>query len=114
MKKALYTAFKILLFFVLTGKILNWFMNFNDETNQVLNITMFTLIGIAYIVMGYVWDNKFRKIVITTCGFFLIVMNFFDNTVALAIIGIVCILIPMLIARLYKGEDGQMNVPEVD
>jgi len=102
MKNTVFTAFRILIFLILIGKVLNWFLNFSDETNKLLNIAMFTLIGVGYIVMGYVWDNKFKKIVITTCGAFLIIMNFFDNTVALGIIGIVCILIPMLIARFYK------------
>ena len=114
MKNTLLTAFRILIILVLTGKVLNWFLDFSPQTNQILNITMFTLIGIAYIVMGYVWDGKLRKIVITTCGVILIEMNFFDNTVALDIIGIVCILIPMLIARFYKDEDRQMNVSGVD
>lgn len=114
MKNTLFTAFRNLIVLVLIGKVLNWFLDFSAVTNQILNITMFTLIGIAYIVMGYVWDNKFKKIVITTCGVLLIAINFFDNTVALDIIGIVCILIPMLIARFYKGEDGQMDVSKID
>ena len=112
MKNALFTAFKILIFLVLIGKVLNWFLNFNDETNLVLNTAMFTLIGIAYIVMGYVWDNKFLKLIISTCGVFLITMNFFSNNLTLEIIGIICILTPMFIARFYKGKNGAMNVSE--
>lgn len=112
MKNVLFTTFRILIFLVLIGKVLNWFLNFNDEANQILNMAMFTLIGIAYIVIGYVWDNKLLKVVIATCGMFLIVINFFKNNLALDIIGIVCILTPMLIARFYKRENGEMNVPE--
>lgn len=114
MGKTLYRTFTILIFFVLIGKILNWFLDFSVEINQVLNIIMFTLIGIAYMVMGYVWDNKVKQVVITTCGFLLIVTNFFNNTVALNIIRIASIIIPMLIARFYKEEGGQVSATRVD
>lgn len=111
MKYALFTATRILIVFVLIGKVLNWLLNFSGETNKILNILMFTLIGIAYIVMGWVWDNKITKIVATTCGVFLIAMNFFHNTPLLNLVGIVCILTPMLIARFYKEGDEKMNMP---
>ena len=112
MKNAHFTVYRILIALVLIGNILNWFLNFSDEINQILNMTMFSLIGIAYIVIGYVWDNKSLKIIIMTCGLFLIAMNFFGNYVTLDIIGIVCILTPLSIARFYKRENGEMNVTE--
>ncbi len=111
MKDALFTATRILIFIVLLGKVLNWFLDFSHETNNILDIVMFTLIGIAYIVMGWVWDNKVTKVVAITCGVFLIAMNFFDNTPLLNLIGIVCILTPMLIARFYKEGDEKINLP---
>jgi hypothetical protein len=112
MKNAIFTIFRILIALVLTGKILNWFLNFSDETNQVLNATMFILIGIGYLVMGYVWNNKFMKVLITTCGLFLIAMNFFKHSITVDIIGIVCILIPMLLARFYKEKEHKLNIAE--
>jgi hypothetical protein len=114
MKDVLFTATRILIFLVLLGKVLNWILDFSDETNSILDILMFTLIGIAYIVMGWVWGNKVTKIVATTCGVFLIAMNFFNNTPLLNLIGIVCILTPMLIARFYKKADGKMNMPRAE
>lgn len=110
MKNAVYMTFTVLIFLVLTGKVLNWFLNFSDDTNRILNMAMFTLIGVAYIVMGYIWDGRFLKIVIATCGVYLIAMNFFSKNIALEIIGIVCILSPMLIVRFYKGKESGMNV----
>jgi hypothetical protein len=103
-KNAFFLIFKVLIALVLIGKILNWFLNFSDETNKALNVAMFSLIGIAYLVMGYVWDNKLTKTIIITCGAFLIAMNFFGKSVALDIIGIFCILTPLLIARFYKEK----------
>ena len=105
MKNKLFTAFRILIFLVLVGKVLNWFLDFTDETNQVLNMMMFTLIGFSYIVMGFVWDNRLTKVLVTTCGIFLIAMNFFPDSAALDIIGIACLLTPMLIARFYQESD---------
>lgn len=105
MKNILFTIFRILLALVILGKILNWFLNFNSEINDVLNIAMFSLIGIAYIGMGYVWKKSVIKIVIIACGVFLIVINFFRSSMVLDIIGIFCILIPMIIARFYKEKD---------
>ncbi|HYO20899.1 MAG TPA: hypothetical protein VER36_00755 [Flavisolibacter sp.] len=102
MKQTLHTIFTTLIFLVLGGKILSLILNFSDETDRILNTVMFTLIGIAYIVMGYVWDYRLLKIIITSCGLFLIGMNFFGNNVTLSIIGIFCVLIPMLIARFDK------------
>src|SRR5688500_11404994 len=99
MKKALYTTFTILIFLVLGAKVLNWILNFSDETNQVLNTAMFTLIGIAYLVMGYVWDGLLLKVIITVCGLFLIARNFIGSNVTLDILVVVCIITPMLIAR---------------
>ena len=104
MKNILFTLFKILIAIVLVGKFLNWFLDFNDLTNQLLNSTMFSLIGIAYIVMGNKWQHRFKKAILITCGVYLIGMNFFNKHTALDIIGIICILVPMLIARSYKEE----------
>lgn len=105
MKNKLFILFRILLIVVLVGKILNWFLKFDPGTNQILNRAMFCLIGIAYLVMGYVWDKKILKVLITACGIFLIVMNFVPGRTWLSILGIVCILVPMIIARFQKKEN---------
>lgn len=107
MKQVFLKIFRILIALVLIAKILNWFLHFNHTTNQILNTIMFSLIGIAYIVMGTVWSNRFVKISITACGAFLIVMNFFNDHIALNIIGIACILTPVLIARFHKDPNSE-------
>jgi hypothetical protein len=102
MKRSFFTIFRILLAIVLTGKILNWFLNFSDETNQVLNIAMFSLIGIAYMIIGFAWDNKLVKFIIVGCGAFLLVQNFLFPGLILNIVSIFCIITPLLIARFNK------------
>ena len=104
MKNILFTSFRVLLILVLIAKILNWFLKFSEETNQVLNAAMFCLIGVAYIYMGFVWDKKLVKLLIVFCGIFLILMNFVPERTWITIVGIVCILVPMIIARFQKKE----------
>ena len=110
MKKTIFTLFRILLLLVLISKVLNWFLKFDEVTNQVLNTAMFCLIGIAYLVMGYAWDKKIISVIIITCGLFLIIMNFLPDKTWITIIGIVCILFPMLITRFQKKENGNILI----
>ena len=104
MKKILFTIFQILITIVFIGKISNWFLNYSDETNQILNVAMFTLIGIAYMYTGFIWDKKLIKTILIVCGLYLIVANFISDFYLKSIIGIVCILVPMLIIRFSQKE----------
>ena len=110
MKKILFTGFRILLILVLIAKVLNWFLNFDVNTNQFLNTAMFCLIGIAYLVIGFVWDKKMIQVLIIFCGLFLIIMNFVPERTWITVIGIVCILVPMIIARFQKKENGNLLI----
>lgn len=61
---------------------------------------MFTLIGITYLVGGFIWDNKLTNVIFLICGVYLIVMNFInDFEISKSIIGIVCLMTPIIIAR---------------
>ncbi|WP_445713876.1 hypothetical protein [Flavobacterium sp.] len=112
MKNILHKIFLILIGIVLIGKISNWFLNYSDETNQILNVGMFTLIGIAYLVGGFVWDKKLINIIFLVCGIYLIAMNFIGDFGLKSIIGIICILTPMLIARLSPEETDEKELAE--
>lgn len=112
MKKILHKIFLILIGIVLIGKISNWFLNYSDETNQILNAGMFTLIGIAYLVGGFVWNKKLINIIFLVCGIYLIAMNFIGDFGLKSIIGIVCILTPMLIARFSTDETDEKELAE--
>ena len=112
MKKTLFTIFRILIGIILVGKISNWFLNYSDETNHILNAGMFTLIGIAYLVGGFIWDKKLTNIIFLICGIYLIAMNFIDDFGLKSIIGIVCILTPMLIARFSPEETDEKELAE--
>lgn len=104
-KNKLLLVFRVLIVIVLACEILNWFLNFGDTTNYILNATMFSLIGIAFIVAGIHWDNKVIKLIMVLCGFFLLICNFLPENIAFEIIGIACIIVPMVISRFSKEND---------
>jgi energy-converting hydrogenase Eha subunit E len=107
MKKKFNITIAILFGIILIGKVSNWFLNFSEETNQILSAVMFILIGIAYIVDGFVSDKKLKKIILIVCGVYLIGMNFIGDFDLKPIIGIVCIFTPMLIRRILPKETNE-------
>lgn len=112
MKKTLFLIFQVLLGIVLVGKISNWFLDYSDETNQLLSAGMFTLIGIAYLVGGFAWNKKLTKLIFLICGIYLIAMNFIGDFEFKSIIAIACILTPMLIARYSPEETNKEELAE--
>jgi hypothetical protein len=112
MKKIVPKIFLILFGIVLIGKMSNWFLNYSDETNQILNAGMFTLIGIKYLVGGFIWDKKLKNVIFIVCGVYLIGMNFIGDFGLKSIIGIVCIITPMLIARFSPEETDEKELAE--
>lgn len=112
MKNIFNKIFLILLGIVLVGKMSNWFLNYSDETNQILNAGMFTLIGIKYLVGGFIWDKKLKNVIFIVCGLYLIGMNFIGDFVIKSIIGIIAILLPMLIARFSPEEADEKALAE--
>lgn len=112
MQKRLFYFFKILLWIVLAGKISGWFFDYSDRTNEVLNIAMFSLIGVAYVYLGFIWDRVSTKIIYVTCGLYLIIMKFLTDSTILNIIGIACIITPLLLARFLPKEADEEELIE--
>lgn len=112
MKNILHKIFLILIGIVLVGKMSNWFLNYSDETNQILNAGMFTLIGIKYLVGGFIWDKKLKNVIFIVCGVYLIAMDFIGDFLIKSTIGIIAILLPMLIARFSPEEADEKELAE--
>lgn len=112
MKNIFNKIFLILIGIVLVGKMSNWFLNYSDETNQILNVGMFTLIGIKYLFGGFIWDKKMKNVIFIVCGLYLIGMNFIGDSGLKSIIGIIAILLPMLIARFSPEEADEKALAE--
>lgn len=109
MKKTVFIIFKVLISMVLLGKISSWFLQYGNETNQLLNTAMFMLIGIAYLVAGFLFQKKLTKIIFLLCGAYLIVMNFVGYFGLQSMIGIFCILAPMLLIRFFPEKPNEIE-----
>ncbi|MGB0837437.1 MAG: hypothetical protein ACPGRE_05005 [Flavobacteriaceae bacterium] len=103
-KRILLIVFKILWGIILLGKILNWFLNFNDQTNEILNTAMFCGIGIFYLAAAWAFERLLIKIIIALCGAYLIIMNFLPEFPWKSIIGIIGIVVPMVFGNFISEE----------
>jgi hypothetical protein len=65
---------------------------------------MFSLIGISYAVVGFNGEPFWRRLVFITYRLYLLVMGYFPENVYLNLVGILCILTPVLIAR-FSGKE---------
>jgi hypothetical protein len=98
----LLSVFPFIALIILGFKISNWFLNFDTETNEIINTVMFVFIGLFYILMGFQFVHKGMKTLLLVSGVYLIIMNFITTNFLVSIIGILLILIPLLIFRFNK------------
>ena len=106
-KNNFFKVYRVLIGIVLAGKISNWFLNYSDQTNDIINTGMFCLIGVAYLVFAWAFDNIILKTILATCGIYLIAMNFFPDYIWKSILGIACILTPLIIGRFLPEEEDE-------
>ncbi len=109
MKKVHYVLFGIIIGLILIGKILNWFLHFDDKTNLYLTILLFCTLGLYYIAESFIRTKTLYKITLLCCGSFLIIMNLFPKNAAIDIIGIICVLIPFFMKRANPIKDINSN-----
>lgn len=100
--------FFFLIAIVLIAKVMNWFLDFNSEINTIINVAMFSLIGMAYIYTGLFWDKKLIQTIFILCGIFLIGMNFLKETTWISIMAIICLLTPMVIGRISSKDKKEL------
>ena len=110
LKNNTFKIYRLLIGIVFVGKISNWFLNYSDETNKTLNTAMFCLIGITYLACAWAFDKTILKFVLAICGIYLIIMNFIPDFSWKSIIGIICILTPMIIGRFLQEEDYEEEI----
>ena len=91
MKKQFNKIYIILLGIIIVGKLSNWFLNYSDKTNDLLNTVLFTLIGVGFVIESFTLYKKEFKLIFLICGIYLIAMNFIDNFQLKSLIGIVSI-----------------------
>ena len=89
---------------ILVGKISNWFLDYSDATVHVLNIAMFSMIGVVYLAFAWAFDRPILKLILGVCGIYLIFMNFIADYNWKSIVAIICMLTPMIIGRFMPNE----------
>lgn len=102
--------YTIFLGVVLIGKVFGRFLDFSDETNQLLSTAMYCLIGIAYLTFAWAFDKVLMKTIFLFCGIYVILMNFIPDFGWLkTIIGMVCIVTPLIIRRFLPEEEQEVT-----
>ena len=100
----------ILVGIVLIGKVFGRFLDFSDETNQFLNTAMFSLIGVSYLTFAWAYEKTLLKAIFLICGIYVILMNFIpDFGWIKTVIGIVCVLTPLIIRRFSPEEKQEIT-----
>ncbi len=97
-----YIYFSLIAIIVLL-KVLNWFLTFAPQYNSILNILMYSLIGIGFIYSGIRKNELIKRYVFILSGSYLIVFNFLYKTHILFIIAIICIVVPLIIMQFDKA-----------
>lgn len=110
LKKKPQRIYLIFLAIILVGKISNWFFNYSDDTNAILNTVMFSVIGITYLIMAWAFEKALVKGIFVLCGVYLIVMNFIPAYSWNSILGIVCILTPLIIVKFLTQDDSEEDL----
>ncbi|WP_460219658.1 hypothetical protein [Psychroserpens sp. MEBiC05023] len=113
MKKVIYIILMSLLILVLLAKISNWFFRYAPETNDIINTAMYSLIGICYIIGAFTWNKTWIKSILLLSGIYLIVMNFVADFDIKSIIGIICMLTPILIGKFFLKADDDFDEEEL-
>ncbi|MCB4807038.1 hypothetical protein LG651_02160 [Tamlana sp. 62-3] len=65
---------------------------------------MFCLIGIVFLAYSWSVNKIIIKLTLLICGIFLIAMNFIPNFEMKSIIGITCLLLPLILEKLFPEE----------
>lgn len=104
LKDNAFNFYRVAILVVLVGKISNWFLNYSDETNKIINTTMFCLIGIMYLFFSWALDKIIHKLILGVCGLYIIIMNFIPSYIWNSILGIVCLIVPLIIGKFFLPD----------
>ena len=112
MKKAIIIVPILAFAGIFIAKISNWFFHYSDETNKWINMTMFCFIGIWYIADSFKQRTREIQALFLACGIYLILMNFFERTSVISIVGIISIILPVYFIRKNRKRKEQEELEE--
>ena len=102
MKNNLFSILRYSTIAILLIKISGLFIDFSEKNQTIINSLMYIAIGFNYLLFGIALPELKFKITLLISGTFLIWMNFLPNNNVLSIIGIACIIMPMIFAKYSK------------
>lgn len=106
-QNAFSTVFFIIVIIILLAKISNWFLNYDNSVNDIINNTMFALIGLNYFVYAWALDKWWLKLIVFLCGVYLLSMSFLNDFSLNSLFAIISIVVPMIIAKVLPVEEDE-------
>lgn len=103
-------SLKIVCLVLLVAIPVSYLFHNSENVRQILTGIMFVMIGVAYFVAAYVWNNKIWKALLFVCGAYLIAMNFIPESDEVSMIGIVCIIGPLFIFRFTENDGAKKSL----
>jgi uncharacterized membrane protein len=94
----------ILALLILLAKISNWIFDYDGQTIGILNTVMFVFLGVVWLVFGFFNDNRKAGAIIIACGLYLMAWSFLPENDFFNVVGILCLLVPVLIGRFQKNK----------
>lgn len=95
------TVIIIVFLLVIISQALKLFLALPSSYDDGVYVATFSLIGAAYMNGARIWDKWWEKAAYLVCGIYLIVMNFWLNSWAVHLVGVLALFLPVLIARFH-------------
>ena len=104
MRQTIYWAFLLALGIVLGGRILNWFIEFPAEAERLLDISMFSLLGILWLNFAWTFNHKYIKALFILGGGFLLLHPWISLPDFLSGFLVVLAFLPWVMVKIRPGR----------
>lgn len=106
MKKYFSIALIVSLLLVIIAKIARRFVGLSPETNEILTIILFCLIGISFLMWATEALKNWAKAVFVLIGVYVIVSNFLEQTDLVVYTKIGLVILAFIVKRLIREKEG--------
>ena len=104
MRKVVYVGFIAVCGIILFGKILNWFVDFDQSFSDGLNIAMFSVLGILWLSWAWTYDHKIIKGLFFIGGCYLLLHEWISIPDFLRGIFVVLAFLPWILVKIKPGR----------
>ena len=107
MKNRLTAIAQIISLIAFLALVSKYFVDYKPEVLIFIIKFFYASIGISYILLGVIDDNKFGKIGYFIAGAYLIIMNFIPKTELSISFGIACLILPMVYGYFKRRKEAK-------